>query len=258
MRGGRSPGPPRPRIKPAFSVRVKRPKGLMSAIDASWPRGRPPDRRRRRRHHERGRGRIARRPIELGVIPLGTANDFARTLNIPAGLDAAARVIAEGRAHLVDLARANDAYFLNVASVGMSVSAMDELSPWVKHWFGLLAYFYAGARAFGRATRPSGSEARSAQTRSSRRPIRSSSATGGSTAGACWWRGRARSKTGCSTPTPSGPEGAGNCSGRSRCSAWASRSTARATTSSRRPRSESRPGRRSRSTATARSGRGPR
>ncbi len=138
-------------IKPAFSARVKRSRGLMAAIDALLAEGVD-------RLIVGGgdgtlsavAGRIARRPVELGVIPLGTANDFARTLNIPPSLEAAARVIASERVQLVDLGRANDAHFLNVASIGMSVSAMDELSPWVKHWFGSLAYFYAGARAFGR------------------------------------------------------------------------------------------------------------
>ncbi len=84
------------------------------------------------------------------MLPLGTANDFARTLGIPGDLDAAAGVIADGHVRLVDLGRANDAYFLNVASLGMSVAATSELSPAIKRRFGPLAYLYAGARAFTR------------------------------------------------------------------------------------------------------------
>jgi diacylglycerol kinase (ATP) len=93
-------------------------------------------------------GQLAHRKVVMGVIPLGTANDFARTLGIPAGVEAAAEVIAGGNVRLVDLAKANDAYFLNVASLGMSVSATGELSPALKKRFGILAYLYAGARAF--------------------------------------------------------------------------------------------------------------
>ena len=47
------------------------------------------------------------------MIPLGTANDFARTLGIPARLPAAAAVAAGSHVREIDLARANDAYFLN-------------------------------------------------------------------------------------------------------------------------------------------------
>ena len=138
-------------IRPAFAVRVKHPRGLTAAVDALLNKGVD------RLIVGGGDGtlsmvaaRLAHRPIELGVIPLGTANDFARTLNIPRRLDASARVIARGQVHRVDLARANDSYFLNVASLGMSVLATDELSPWIKQKFGSLAYLYAGARAFTR------------------------------------------------------------------------------------------------------------
>ncbi len=94
--------------------------------------------------------RLMHRNVTLGVLPLGTANDFARTLGIPVNLDGAAQVIASGNVRLVDLGRANDAIFLNVASLGMSVLSTAELSAGIKRWFGLFAYLYAGARAFTR------------------------------------------------------------------------------------------------------------
>jgi diacylglycerol kinase (ATP) len=93
---------------------------------------------------------LARRECLLGVLPLGTANDFARTLGIPTTLAEAAAVAAGSHARAVDLARANDAYFLNVASIGMSVAALDALSPWLKRRLGPAAYAVAGARAFFR------------------------------------------------------------------------------------------------------------
>ena len=91
---------------------------------------------------------VAARSVRLGVLPLGTANDFARTLNIPADLDAAAQVAAGDHVEPVDLARANDVVFLNVASIGMSVEAMHKLSPGMKRALGPIAYVVAGARAF--------------------------------------------------------------------------------------------------------------
>ncbi len=93
-------------------------------------------------------GHLAHRSTVLGVLPLGTANDFARTLGIPIDPTAAVEVIAQGQIRLVDLGRANETYFLNVASVGMSVSATSELSPEIKRRLGSLAYLYAGAIAF--------------------------------------------------------------------------------------------------------------
>ena len=94
--------------------------------------------------------RMAHLPTVLGVLPLGTANDFARTLGISGDLDAASALIAEGHVRLVDLGLANDAHFLNVASLGMSVAATAELSSAMKRRFGPAAYLYAGFRAFMR------------------------------------------------------------------------------------------------------------
>lgn len=91
--------------------------------------------------------RLAGTGILLGVLPLGTANDFARTLGIPMNLPAAAAVAAGSHASDVDLARANDAHFLNVASVGLSVEMTRELSGRMKRWLGPAAYAVAGGRA---------------------------------------------------------------------------------------------------------------
>ncbi len=84
----------------------------------------------------------------IGVIPLGTANDFARTIGIPLNITEAAEVAAGQNVHAIDLAKANDAYFLNVASIGMSVALTNELSPKLKRLLGPWAYTIAGARAF--------------------------------------------------------------------------------------------------------------
>lgn len=90
----------------------------------------------------------AREHVTLGILPLGTANDFARTLGLPTDLKQAALVASGQKVTDVDLARANGEFFLNVASVGMSVAAIDRLSPDLKRWFGPFAYAMAGARAF--------------------------------------------------------------------------------------------------------------
>ena len=81
-------------------------------------------------------GRVAGTNAVLGVLPLGTANDFARTLEIPNNLAEACAAIAEGKLVDIDLGRANGKPFLNVASVGLSVAVTEALSPRLKRTSG--------------------------------------------------------------------------------------------------------------------------
>ena len=78
--------------------------------------------------------------LVLGILPMGNANDLARTLGIPFALIAAARVIAAGRTRPIDLGRVNGRHFFNVASVGLSVDIADRLTGEDKRRWGVLAY----------------------------------------------------------------------------------------------------------------------
>jgi diacylglycerol kinase (ATP) len=95
-------------------------------------------------------GRVAGTNIVLGVLPLGTANDFARTLEIPNDLAAACAAIADGKVVDIDLGRADGQPFLNLASVGLSVGVTEALSPRLKRHIGPLAYGVATLRAYAR------------------------------------------------------------------------------------------------------------
>ena len=91
---------------------------------------------------------LAHHDVPLGLLPLGTANDFARTLEIPAEIQQACETIAGGKVVDVDLGLAGDNYYVNVASVGLGVEATRALSPWLKKGAGPLAYPVAAIRAF--------------------------------------------------------------------------------------------------------------
>lgn len=85
----------------------------------------------------------------LGILPLGTANDLARTLNIPTDLAAACRVIADGHTRRIDLGRVNNKPFFNAASIGLSVAITRRLSKGAKGLLGVLAYAVTAVRALG-------------------------------------------------------------------------------------------------------------
>jgi YegS/Rv2252/BmrU family lipid kinase len=76
----------------------------------------------------------------LAVLPLGTANDFARSLGLPEDYLAAARVALHGRTHTVDIGLVNGRPFLNVASVGVAAKVSQVQSQELKRTWRILSY----------------------------------------------------------------------------------------------------------------------
>jgi hypothetical protein len=78
--------------------------------------------------------------LPLGILPLGTANDLARTLAIPNSLPEACQIIASGNLRRIDLGSVNGKYFFNVASLGLSVKITQQLTKEIKRRWGIFAY----------------------------------------------------------------------------------------------------------------------
>lgn len=93
---------------------------------------------------------LAGSDVTLGVLPVGTMNVFAAELGLPGDLKAAWQVIRDGFTRKVDLARANDQYFIQLAGVGLDAQALQETTWESKRSFGPLSYLVSAAQIAAR------------------------------------------------------------------------------------------------------------
>ncbi|MEU8203631.1 YegS/Rv2252/BmrU family lipid kinase [Streptosporangium sp. NPDC049046] len=83
---------------------------------------------------------VAHRDVALGVLPLGTTNNFVRSLGVPLDLAGAIRVLRTGKVADIDLGVAGDREFANLASFGVSVEVAGKVRHGVKRLLGRAAY----------------------------------------------------------------------------------------------------------------------
>jgi YegS/Rv2252/BmrU family lipid kinase len=93
---------------------------------------------------------IAGSDVTLGILPIGTMNVFAAELGVPGDLAAAWEVVIAGRARKIDLARANEQYFVQLAGVGLDAQVVTETSWTSKKNFGPLSYLVSAAQIAAR------------------------------------------------------------------------------------------------------------
>ncbi len=80
--------------------------------------------------------------VALGMIPIGTGNDFATMFDTPTDLEAVARRLGEGKTCLIDIGRVDGRYFVNVSGIGFTALASVE-SLKIQHFLSGLPLYLA-------------------------------------------------------------------------------------------------------------------
>ncbi len=85
-------------------------------------------------------------PASIGILPMGSANDFAFALGLPLDFTEAVKIIAAGKTMPVDLCKCNERYFVNNSAGGLEpyVTTVHERIHWIK---GTVRYLVAAVRA---------------------------------------------------------------------------------------------------------------
>ena len=68
--------------------------------------------------------RLFDRDVALGILPMGTAMNVARSLDIPLDLDGAAAILAAGSERAIDVGEVRGRPFLEVASIGLGAEVL--------------------------------------------------------------------------------------------------------------------------------------
>ena len=81
---------------------------------------------------------------KIGILAVGTANDFAYHLNIPKQIDDMIDLSFSDEMSKCDIGKANNEYFINVASMGFLIDISQRTNPNLKNNIGVLAYYIKG------------------------------------------------------------------------------------------------------------------
>lgn len=81
---------------------------------------------------------------EMAILPLGTANDFARSCGIPLESYSSLLLAVEGKATRIDVGKMNEFYFLNMITAGFGAEVTVSTDPGLKKLLGGAAYSLMG------------------------------------------------------------------------------------------------------------------
>ena len=82
--------------------------------------------------------------LPIGILPVGTANDFAKFLGLPADVTKCVEQILTTEVKSIDLGQVNDKYFVNVLSTGLFTDVSQKTDVNLKNTIGKLAYYLKG------------------------------------------------------------------------------------------------------------------
>ena len=82
--------------------------------------------------------------IPIGILPCGTANDFAKAVNLSFDAKEAIERIIKSKPKKIDIGKINDKYFINVASAGMFTDVSQKINPDFKNSIGKVSYYLRG------------------------------------------------------------------------------------------------------------------
>lgn len=85
--------------------------------------------------------------LPLGIIPLGTANDLARSLGLPDDISGACEVITAGHLRSVDVGQVNEVFYFNVANIGFGTEVSRRVTAEAKKRWGVFGYLQGFADA---------------------------------------------------------------------------------------------------------------
>ena len=91
--------------------------------------------------------------VTLGILPLGTGNNFAKHIGIT-DIDTGFSVLEDGDRRRIDLGLANDTPFVNSCVTGLTAQSSSETTPEMKERLGMLAYVLTTLRSISEFESP--------------------------------------------------------------------------------------------------------
>lgn len=82
--------------------------------------------------------------LPIGILPTGTANDFAKNIAMPMDVEKACEKIINSQPKKIDVGSINNKYFINVASTGLFTDVSQKTDVNLKNTMGKLAYYIKG------------------------------------------------------------------------------------------------------------------
>ncbi len=89
---------------------------------------------------------LVKTKLPLLVLPMGTANNLARTYNLPGQIEESIKLLSEPEIISIDLGRVNGILFVNVAGMGLSTEINRKVSSDLKKKLGVFAFILTGLR----------------------------------------------------------------------------------------------------------------